>query len=236
MLDRVVSSMTPTLRSLQYSRRRAVADPTGMLVVACERRPDYITGLPDLPSATREAALLRSLFPDTTTLEGEAATTTRTTEALAEHACAHFACHGGTTSTGEAALFLSDAPLTLIHLARSTSTTRILRCCPPAVPRWATPICRTRLTTSPRHCRSPGSGMSSPPSGTSVTTPRPSSPTTCTGNSPQTRARSILHVPRAPCTLLSTNYADKTPINRAGGLLSSISGSEAVCSRERQAR
>ena len=118
VLDRVVSSMTPTLRSLQYSRRRAVADPTGMLVVACERRPDYITGLPDLPSATREAALLRSRFPDTTTLEGEAATTTRTTEALAEHACAHFACHGGTTSTGEAALFLSDAPLTLIHLAQ----------------------------------------------------------------------------------------------------------------------
>lgn len=118
VLDRVVSSMTPTLRALRHARRPAQAKPSGMLVVACQRRPDYVTGLPDLPSATREAALLRSRFSDTTVLTESEATTSRATELLAEHAFAHFACHGGTTSTGEAALFLADAPLTLVDLAR----------------------------------------------------------------------------------------------------------------------
>ncbi|MGW0434512.1 CHAT domain-containing protein [Micromonospora sp. NPDC003197] len=118
VLDRVVSSTTSTVRSLRHARRPSRFAEHRPLVVACAERPGYVTGLPDLPAATREADLLRSRFPRAIVLSGAAATHTRVTELLAGQTCAHFACHGDVGSDGRAALFLADAPLTTTDIAR----------------------------------------------------------------------------------------------------------------------
>jgi tetratricopeptide (TPR) repeat protein len=119
VLDRVVSSTTPTLRALRHARRARLPADHRPLVVACDERPRYVTGLPDLPSAAREAQLLRSRFPAATVLTGPAATRARVTGLLGAHTCVHFACHGDSgASTGEAALFLADEPLTMTDVAR----------------------------------------------------------------------------------------------------------------------
>ena len=118
VLDRVVSSTTPTVRSLRHARRASRAREHRPLVVACDERPRYVTGLPDLPAAAREAELLRSRFPGATVLTGASATRARVTELLTGQTCAHFACHGDIGTDGRAALFLADAPLTTTDLAR----------------------------------------------------------------------------------------------------------------------
>ncbi|WP_405096308.1 CHAT domain-containing protein [Micromonospora sp. NBC_01412] len=118
VLDRVVSSTTSTVRSLRHARRPSRSSEHRLLVVACAERPGYVTGLPDLPAAAREADLLRSRFPDAIVLSGASATLARVTELLAGQTCAHFACHGDVGSEGRAALFLADAPLTTTDLAR----------------------------------------------------------------------------------------------------------------------
>ena len=119
VLDRVVSSTTPTLRALRHARRSHLPAEHRPLIVACDQRPGYVTGLPDLPSAAREAQLLRSRFPAATVLTGESATQARVTGLLGAHTCVHFACHGDSGgSVGEAALFLADKPLAMTDLAR----------------------------------------------------------------------------------------------------------------------
>ncbi|MEH0982526.1 CHAT domain-containing protein [Micromonospora sp. CPCC 205556] len=118
VLDRVVSSTTPTLRALRHARRPSTARVHRPLVVACDQRPGYVAGLPDLPSAAREAALLRARFPDATTVTGSSATRARVMELLAGRSCVHFACHGETGAGGRAALYLADAPLTMTDLSR----------------------------------------------------------------------------------------------------------------------
>jgi tetratricopeptide (TPR) repeat protein len=117
VLDRVVSSTTPTLRALRHVRRSSPPGSHRLLVVACDQRPDYVTGLPDLPSAVQEAELLRSRFPGTTVLTGSSATKANVTALLTEHTCTHFACHAGTQAADQAALFLTDAPLTTTDIA-----------------------------------------------------------------------------------------------------------------------
>ena len=118
VLDRVVSSTTPTVRALLHARRASRVAEHRPLVVACDVRPYYVTGLPDLPAAAREAELLQARFPEATVLTGAAATRGRVTELLAGQTCVHLACHGDVTADGRAALFLADAPLTTTDLAR----------------------------------------------------------------------------------------------------------------------
>ena len=112
VLDRVVSSTTPTLRALRHARRARPSTAPRPLVVAVPEKPFYVTGLPGLPSAAREAELLRGRFPDATVVIGAAATRTRVIELLTGHTRVHLACHGE-----RAALFLADAPLTITDLA-----------------------------------------------------------------------------------------------------------------------
>jgi tetratricopeptide (TPR) repeat protein len=124
VLDRVISSMTPTLRALRHARRPhppASGESAGhrLLVVAYADRPAYVTGLPALPFAAREAAQLRTRFPAATVLTGDAATRAGVTDLLRTHTCAHFACHGvAGDATGSPALFLADGPLTITDLGR----------------------------------------------------------------------------------------------------------------------
>ncbi len=114
VLDRVVPSYTPTLRTLLHARERLEASsggPTRRLVVSLPSTP----GWPDLPNAEREAAQLLARYPDTESLTGRAAHRAAVLDALSRCSWAHFACHGAQAlerpSLG--ALFLYDRPLTL---------------------------------------------------------------------------------------------------------------------------
>ncbi|MEU7209915.1 CHAT domain-containing protein [Streptomyces sp. NPDC044989] len=91
VMDRVVSSYTPTVGALQYARARAAAPrPHGpVLAVALPDTP----GARPLGGARREVEILRGLLP-TEVLSEERATFERVMDALPRHPCVHFACHG----------------------------------------------------------------------------------------------------------------------------------------------
>lgn len=91
VLDRVVSSYTPTVGALRYAKARAAAPrPRGpLLAVALPETP----GARPLGGARREVEVLRSLLP-TEVLSEERATFEQVMEALPRHPCVHFACHG----------------------------------------------------------------------------------------------------------------------------------------------
>jgi tetratricopeptide (TPR) repeat protein len=122
VLDRVVSSYTPTLRALLHARRvPPVAAPYGTsapLIVSMPRTP----GNPELPGAAAEAAALKKLF-DAQLLEGEKATYDSVTAALPRARWAHFACHATSDPADPTAsrLLLHDhqtRPLTVADLVR----------------------------------------------------------------------------------------------------------------------
>ena len=124
VMDRVVSSYTPTIRVLQYARQdrsRTLAAEPGAVIVAMPDTPDA----PDarqLPGAQGEADMLCQLIPDSLTFIEAEATRDSVVSALARHKIAHFACHGltewGTPTTSR--LLLHDhatRPLTVTELS-----------------------------------------------------------------------------------------------------------------------
>ncbi|NUR57768.1 MAG: CHAT domain-containing protein [Catenulispora sp.] len=143
VIDRVVSSYTPTIRALRYSRQQAAiasaadnTDGSGSLVVAMPDTPDLPTPRP-LPGAAQEAAIVATHLANTAILMGSehrgpdidhrrpADTPTRTAvfERLPTTAVVHFACHGTHDPADPSAsrLLLQDhatAPLTVASLAR----------------------------------------------------------------------------------------------------------------------
>lgn len=80
LLDRVVSSTTPTIRALGHARagRRDDRNEPRLLVVAMPHTPDA----PDLPGAQAEADHLAALLPGATVLVGAAATRDAVLDAL----------------------------------------------------------------------------------------------------------------------------------------------------------
>ncbi|WP_242569549.1 CHAT domain-containing protein [Streptomyces sp. NP-1717] len=92
LLDRVVSSTTPTIRALGHARagRRDDRNEPRLLVVAMPHTPDA----PDLPGAQAEADHLAALVPGATVLVGADATRDAVLDALPASSWAHFACHG----------------------------------------------------------------------------------------------------------------------------------------------
>jgi tetratricopeptide (TPR) repeat protein len=92
VLDRVVSSYTPTLRALARADRPATGPDTGrLLVVALPTTP----GAAPLPQVTDERDLLTTLLPERcTVLQGDAATRDAVRAALSVCPWAHFSCHG----------------------------------------------------------------------------------------------------------------------------------------------
>ncbi|MEU8696107.1 CHAT domain-containing protein [Streptomyces sp. NPDC048680] len=94
LLDRVVSSYTPTVRSLATARaaRSVPARPRAPLAVAMSSTP----GEGPLSGAEAEARMVQGLFPGTVRLTGADATRERVLSALPHHAWAHFACHTAT--------------------------------------------------------------------------------------------------------------------------------------------
>jgi tetratricopeptide (TPR) repeat protein len=129
VIDRVVSSYTPTIRALTYARRTRPPDgggggPAGrrgrVVVLAMPHTP----GAADLPGAQAEADLLRRRFADrVSTLVGAEATRDAVLAALPAARWAHFACHGASDLTNPSAshLLLTDhrqRPLTVVDVAR----------------------------------------------------------------------------------------------------------------------
>ena len=129
VIDRVVSSYTPTIRALVHARRPAehgdrggTAGIAGGRVVAVAM--PHTPGASDLPGTRAEAAGLQRRFPDrVTVLAGAQATHETVLAALPRARWAHFACHGAATMEDPSAsrLLLADhqeRPLTVVDVAR----------------------------------------------------------------------------------------------------------------------
>ena len=118
VLDRVVSSYTPTLRALLEARRplHPQAGDDRILIVAEPDTPDEMP----LVNVTRERDLLASLFPGRhTLLEGEAALAEAVRNELSSHRWAHFSCHGGQnlTDPSRGGLLLHDRLLSTADIS-----------------------------------------------------------------------------------------------------------------------
>ncbi|MEU6232188.1 CHAT domain-containing protein [Kitasatospora sp. NPDC047058] len=135
VLDRVISSYAPSVRSLRYARRATRGVSTVdrcSLVVAMPVTPDLPNGAP-LSRAAAEADWVGARLPSPRTFIGTAPpgggagadgpTREKVLVALEQSAIVHFACHGITdrTDPSRSRLLLSDhqsAPLTVASLAR----------------------------------------------------------------------------------------------------------------------
>ncbi|WP_030343198.1 CHAT domain-containing protein [Streptomyces sp. NRRL S-1022] len=91
VLDRVVSSFTPTIQALSHARRPEPCEAGGSFL--CVGVPDA-PGLPPLHGVSSEMASLRERFPDGVFLASRDATADRVLTRLAAADRAHFACHG----------------------------------------------------------------------------------------------------------------------------------------------
>lgn len=121
VLDRVVSSYTPTIRALTHVRGRHRTGERAVrhrqLVVSMPRTP----GSSDLPGARDEARLFAGL-PDATVLTGPEATRDRVGAALREATWAHFACHAQSRLDDPSTSLLllhdhADKPFDVRHLS-----------------------------------------------------------------------------------------------------------------------
>ncbi|TNC26421.1 CHAT domain-containing protein [Amycolatopsis alkalitolerans] len=116
VLDRVVSSYTPTVRALLHSRARPAAPKRTTMAVAVPETPGHAA----LPETVREATALAVAFPGPPPLSGEAATRQAVCDALPGAAIAHFACHASSDPDDATAshLLLHDGPLTVTEISR----------------------------------------------------------------------------------------------------------------------
>ena len=123
VMDRAVSSYTPTVRALIHAKRarsgdRGFAENGSTLVVAMPQTP----GEHDLPGAEAEASKLRQrLDTPVITLSGPEATRAAVISALPAARWAHFACHGFANLSDPSAscLLLADSQrLTVTDIAR----------------------------------------------------------------------------------------------------------------------
>lgn len=117
VLDRVVSSYTPTLRALLEARRPMTVAPEQerMLIVALPDTPGQVP----LENVVRERDLLVSLFDDRQTLLDENATTDAVRAQLPRHRWAHFSCHGSQNlaDPSQGGLLLRDGSLTIADVS-----------------------------------------------------------------------------------------------------------------------
>jgi len=92
VMDRVISSYTPSIRALAHVREQPPRAASSAVVVAVPDAPES----PPLGSALLEARTVREFIPDAAVLPHPGAETDRDSviEALRQHAIAHLACHG----------------------------------------------------------------------------------------------------------------------------------------------
>ncbi|MCX0245278.1 CHAT domain-containing protein [Streptomyces drozdowiczii] len=119
VMDRAVSSYTPTLRALARARAGLTAGARGTrpapLVVALAETP----GAAPLPGVAREAEVLAELFPGGRLLSGPDATVDAVGGALEAHPWVHFSCHGVSEllTPSRSGLVLYDGRLTVSDAA-----------------------------------------------------------------------------------------------------------------------
>lgn len=135
VMDRVISSYTPTIGALQHARQRAARAPSlpdRALVVALATTPG-LPGTARLAAVAKEAALVRGLLPDPVLLcepglftgpsagAADLPTTTNVLENLPGCTISHFVCHGTSdpADPSRSRLILQDpdTPLTVSALA-----------------------------------------------------------------------------------------------------------------------
>nr|BAO20203.1 hypothetical protein [Sphaerisporangium sp. SANK 60911] len=119
VLDRVISSSTPTLRALLRAREQdadAGAADARPLIVALPRTP----GQRDLPAAERERRDYLRLLPRAGSLTGAGATSAAVLDSLARSPWVHFACHGtqDVSAPSSGHLLLHDGALTVRDISR----------------------------------------------------------------------------------------------------------------------
>jgi tetratricopeptide (TPR) repeat protein len=121
VMDRVVSSYTPTLSAMIRARQAGTgsAQRRRLLVVAMSAAPGD-AGLPALPGARAEASWLGARFPGVHTrcADGQA-TTQAVLRLIPDHAIAHFTCHGihDLMHPGLGGLLLRDGALSIPRIA-----------------------------------------------------------------------------------------------------------------------
>ncbi|WP_405015810.1 CHAT domain-containing protein [Kitasatospora sp. NBC_00070] len=113
--DLVTSSYTGTVRALGQARPWRMSAGSRPLIVAVPHAP----GVPDLPGADEEAAVLLDLLPGARLLRGPAATRERLLAELRHHDIVHIASHAGSDADRhhEGHLVLHDGRLHFGHLA-----------------------------------------------------------------------------------------------------------------------
>jgi hypothetical protein len=115
VLDRVISSYTPTLRALVEARTGAGERHAGserMLFIGMPHTPNQA----DLPNVRSEERLITELFRDRCTpLVGEQATRDTVMAELRGHGWVHFACHGeqNLADPSHGGLLVQDGTLTV---------------------------------------------------------------------------------------------------------------------------
>lgn len=118
VLDRVISSYTPTVRALLPSPRVAQAAPpdaSGPLVVTLR----HVGDANELTGADAELAEVLARFPDAPRLVGPDATKKNVLDGLDRHPWVHFTCHavGDIEAPTGGRLLLYDGPVTLEDIA-----------------------------------------------------------------------------------------------------------------------
>jgi tetratricopeptide (TPR) repeat protein len=121
VMDRAVSSYTPTIRTLIHLRSRPVSSAPALraLLVALSQTP----GAAALLGAQWEIDRIIRLLPKARILEGEQATQARVLDGLREANLAHFACHGISMADrpSDSHLLVYDHarhPLTVLDISR----------------------------------------------------------------------------------------------------------------------
>ncbi|MFD4026214.1 CHAT domain-containing protein [Streptomyces sp. NPDC058576] len=118
VVDRAVSSYTPTVRALVRARDGLTSGGPARpapLIVALAETP----GAAPLPGVAQEVALLRGLFPEGRLLAGSEATVEAVGRALEAHPWVHFSCHGVSEllDPSRSGLILYDGRLTVSDAA-----------------------------------------------------------------------------------------------------------------------
>lgn len=120
VIDRVISSYTPTIGGLAAARRRSYSQSSPRaLVVAMPQTP----GAAPIPYAAAEAETVRRSFTEHQVLLGSQANSKAVRDALPSHEWAHFACHGviDTQFPSRGRLLLHDhenSPWTVADISR----------------------------------------------------------------------------------------------------------------------
>ena len=127
VLDRVISSYTPTMAALARARQPAPAATVRQLTVGMPNTP----GLPPLPAVAAELEILVSHFPRGEAnhqLTGPEATRADVLTAIAAHSWLHFACHASQRQAEPASsgFALWDGTLTITDMAAQPGERRDL--------------------------------------------------------------------------------------------------------------